>query len=1251
MLKANKEKKLSKVELRNLCPMIAMISAGKTSILRVIYDIDFLEVSAGIGTKFVNIIRYNPEVGNNPKFNHLILKKTGNLKYEYYIDPEFKEVVGAKKIEEKNKELNEKYKNQKNIPYEELFYMVEVGNTNLIEDKEYLKSYDLVDIPGVSEYRGNENDKDEAPAAGKPKKEEKKNIYDSVEKSMMHYDPKSEKNYLTEIFKIIKDNINNGIIVFSVDNFEHAENYEIIGKLQKVLNKPIENYLVLLNKMDNSDNIERDISVLQGKLFKYFPSAKIFNFTKNIIVPCSAHQLENESKLEKSFKFFLNYHFLNFTMNSKKNTAGETPTTDGFSFIDFLKKINPIKNLTKKKYDELINKILEDENLETILTEIKSIIEFLLEKNKSNDSINIGVRPDEFVKEEIVKIKENIDEDDEEEQEEEGKEIFDLNEQDEKCIILYYYSLFKNKNKDIFPEKSEEYIKISHYFTIKNLKNKKDEIVSVPGEDYKQFLDKERKKQNRIDEISRKMNIFYNDISKESIRPIDMNILNTYINSSINILKASQYFYIPFIGVSNAGKSTILDDLIGFPLLPAHKNECTKKGVLIKHWNRPYPALRKTRFKQATTLNKEKYYYFEPESREIAVGVKNIQQVLEASNYEFSHDKEDFFLEIDVNIRFINEIDIDNDLKEKICFIDLPGFGTNNIFEEEEDKEVSVYQSLINSCNLFIFVVFNLKIKENQNKDMLDKLFEIMSDKRGVTSKSFLKKCLFIVNVDVQQEISEKTLNQAKSDILSITTDKNDKDFKDINVSFFNAKIYEKYLLKLKYYQSGENIIQTEYTEYKKLKAKFFKGIADYIVGTFNKYLLKKLKDNIKEDIKEKPFNEKEVKSIEDIEQSIKNVLDYNFLKFKPKDISLISKYITFGNENIVNNSLKSESRYDDFKNTLSSCIKEAKNKEDKEINENLINCLKIFDNVFQVDPNTKFGKCRDAPIAKVVKSHMEKDLQNMKSEIEKYLNLINKEFTDNDVSKVLDEGSKKISDTLVKEKSEISLNLANKSRENVQKQIQEVFGKVTRELKSNLLKTLKTSTENIKKYYDKCYNKLDEFYLKPCERKNQLYENYVSNCLGGSDKIETTIEDLISDIIKASNTATDWEKNSFFGWIKAKLFDENFLNRIIDDIISRSIPKIKSFCDSIKGYSSSYKKLIHDEIWTTKNRVELEMEERKKKEEIEINLANSKNEEEKKKWLNEKRIYEEKVKIWEEKCKKYRILRDEITEIRFTTL
>ena len=45
--------------------MIAIISAGKTSILKFIFDIDLLEAIA-IGTKFINIIEYNPSVGKNP---------------------------------------------------------------------------------------------------------------------------------------------------------------------------------------------------------------------------------------------------------------------------------------------------------------------------------------------------------------------------------------------------------------------------------------------------------------------------------------------------------------------------------------------------------------------------------------------------------------------------------------------------------------------------------------------------------------------------------------------------------------------------------------------------------------------------------------------------------------------------------------------------------------------------------------------------------------------------------------------------------------------------------------------------------------------------------------------------------------------------------------------------------------------------------------------------------------------------------
>ena len=89
---------------------------------------------------------------------------------------------------------------------------------------------------------------------------------------MQNYNPNDEINYLTQIFGILKDKMNNGIIVFSIDNYEQTENYRIIGKLQKVIDKPIENFLILLNKIDKSSNKESDLEQLCCKIMEYFPN-------------------------------------------------------------------------------------------------------------------------------------------------------------------------------------------------------------------------------------------------------------------------------------------------------------------------------------------------------------------------------------------------------------------------------------------------------------------------------------------------------------------------------------------------------------------------------------------------------------------------------------------------------------------------------------------------------------------------------------------------------------------------------------------------------------------------------------------------------------------------------------------------------------------------------------------------------------------------------------------------------------------
>ena len=142
----------------------------------------------------------------------------------------------------------------------------------------------------------------------------------------------------------------------------------------------------------------------------------------------------------------------------------------------------------------------------------------------------------------------------------------------------------------------------------------------------------------------------------------------------------------------------------------------------------------------------------------------------------------------------------------------------------------------------------------------------------------------------------------------------------------------------------------------------------------------------------------------------------------------------------------------------------------------------------------------------------------------------------------------------------------------------------------------------------------------------------------------------MISDIISSSRVSTDKEKcDGFFSWLGSKIFDDNYLNKVIDDMIKNSAPKIKTFSETVQNGADYFKKSIIDEISSSKNRVVDELKEKKIQEDIEINLANSKNEEEKKKWEEEKRKYEEKKRNWELLCKKYRTLRDEITSLRLT--
>ena len=148
------------IEPRKIVPIAAKISAGKSYLLNVIYNIDFLECKAGIGTKFINILRYNPNL-DQPAFYHLKIEKT-NEGYIFKKDINYETKFGKQDIINENTNINQILYSTPQINYEDIFYMTELNEVEFIKDKEYLLTYDLCYIPGLSECepeKTNENKK------------------------------------------------------------------------------------------------------------------------------------------------------------------------------------------------------------------------------------------------------------------------------------------------------------------------------------------------------------------------------------------------------------------------------------------------------------------------------------------------------------------------------------------------------------------------------------------------------------------------------------------------------------------------------------------------------------------------------------------------------------------------------------------------------------------------------------------------------------------------------------------------------------------------------------------------------------------------------------------------------------------------------------------------------------------------------------------------------------------------------------
>ncbi len=263
-------------------------------------------------------------------------------------------------------------------------------------------------------------------------------------------------------------------------------------------------------------------------------------------------------------------------------------------------------------------------------------------------------------------------------------------------ILKFLYLCHEDKTNKLFkPSFSKETNNLLRYFS-----NKKVEL---------------KLEENQIDEKSiknRKIIGHLEDLIKK-FKSSKINQIESIINEikkSIEDLKYKEFILIPFIGPTNAGKSTIINGIIGEEILPTNLRECTKRGILIRYAKEDENdiTIRKAFLTKGRFSDKISYI---KEGDPIGKGIDNVRQTLKSLNYGFNQNEKDSFYCIGTKIKLFDDLQLSDHYKKMIYLIDLPGYGTRNIFETQ------IYKKIISICNAFIFVVRNSVIKENDTKE------------------------------------------------------------------------------------------------------------------------------------------------------------------------------------------------------------------------------------------------------------------------------------------------------------------------------------------------------------------------------------------------------------------------------------------------------------------------------------------------------------------------------------------------------
>ena len=122
------------------------------------------------------------------------------------------------------------------------------------------------------------------------------------------------------------------------------------------MKKEIINFLIILNKIDLSENPKRDIETFRGEIIKQFPKYQTFNINLNTFIPLSVHKVQNELLMEKRFRGLIFYHFYNYKERIDKKGLEDNNKSFINHLIDIIEKSGEINNKAIENEVSKLNK-------------------------------------------------------------------------------------------------------------------------------------------------------------------------------------------------------------------------------------------------------------------------------------------------------------------------------------------------------------------------------------------------------------------------------------------------------------------------------------------------------------------------------------------------------------------------------------------------------------------------------------------------------------------------------------------------------------------------------------------------------------------------------------------------------------------------------------------------------------------------------------------------------------------------------